>query len=271
MRGGSRGARAARALAAAAFLTLSICRESHAEALVVALSPAEVRISSNFTGLTVTVFGAIERDAQTISRAGEYDVVVALSGPPETATVRRKERFLGLWINRGSASLTAPGFYALHASRALAEIAAPSLLRRLGLGAERLLPAVDPPALVPGEVPDAGDPPLTDFGAAFLRLKSESGLYRSAAGTVDFPGASLFTAAFDLPANVPIGAYSATVYLFQSGALLDRQSAGLVVVKAGIEQVLYDASRRWPLLYALAILAAAGSVGWLAGVIFRRD
>src|SRR5690606_37114759 len=62
---------------------------ARAEQLIVALSAEEVRITSNFTGTSITVFGAIERDAATVSRAEFYDVVVAVKGPPETVVTRQ--------------------------------------------------------------------------------------------------------------------------------------------------------------------------------------
>ncbi len=246
---------------AAALLALLASGEAEAEDLVVALSTSDVRISSNFTGATITVFGAIERDAQTVSRADAYDVVVVLRGPTETAVIRRKDRVLGLWINRRSERLRAPSFYAVHSSRPLDDIADPALQQRLGIGAENLLQ------------PIAGTPEgeQAAFRDAFLRLKTDGGLYAVDADGVTFPGTSIFIAAVPLPANVPVGAYDASVLLFRSGALLAEAEERVIVQKAGVEQVLFDASRELPLVYALTILAAAGFVGWLAGVIFRRD
>ncbi len=246
---------------AAALIAMLAIGEARAEGLVVALSTSEVRISSNFSGATITVFGAIERDAQTISRGDSYDVVVVVRGPLETATIRRKERVFGLWINRRSETLRAPSFYAVHASRPIELVADPGLLRRLGIGAANLL--LPDPA-----TPEAERPVFRD---AFLRLKTEGGLYASDAAGVRFPGASIFTASVPLPANVPVGGYRASIFLFRSGALLAEAEEAIVVQKAGVEQVLFDASRELPLVYALAILSAAGFVGWLAGVIFRRD
>ena len=64
------------------------------------LSNHRVLINSNYTGTSIAVFGAIERDAQTISRGTGYDAVVTVRGPQQYLVVREKERLGPLWLNR---------------------------------------------------------------------------------------------------------------------------------------------------------------------------
>ncbi len=71
-----------------------------AETLVTSLSSHRVLINSNYTGTSIAVFGAIERDAQTISRGTGYDAAVTVRGPPQYLVVREKERLGPLWLNR---------------------------------------------------------------------------------------------------------------------------------------------------------------------------
>jgi uncharacterized protein (TIGR02186 family) len=247
--------------AAAALVLLACPRPAAAETLIVSLSTGEVRISSNFSGTGVTLFGAIERDAATVSRGDAYAVVVVVRGPPETAVTRRKERFLGIWVNRTSETFYGvPAFYAVHTSTRLAETAEPALLERLGIGLEHLPPVR---AASPAE---AGG-----FGAALIRLKREAGLYREEIGSVEFPGASIFQTTLRVPANVPVGLYSVTAFLFSGGALLASENARFVISKTGFEQFMFNVAESHAILYGLACIALALAVGWLAGVIFRRD
>ena len=62
-----------------------------AESLTASLSTARVAITSNYTGSSIVVFGVIERDAQTVARAGAYDIIVTVRGPRQSLVVRVKE------------------------------------------------------------------------------------------------------------------------------------------------------------------------------------
>lgn len=237
-----------------------------AETLIVALSSQQVRISSNFTGSSITVFGAVERDAATVSRAAFYDVVVVVKGPAETVVTRQKDRFLGVWLNRSSRTfVNVPSFYAMHASRPLDQVTTPQLLKRYQLGTDQI---VFPVAADDGAVSaEAGDA----YREAFVRLKSNARLYQSHPYAVSFPGTEIFQTTIELPANVPTGRYVTTVYLFRDGALLASKEEPIIVVKSGFEQTSYALAQSQGFLYGLAVVLLAIFTGWLAGVIFRRD
>ena len=78
-------------------------------------------------------------------------------------------------------------------------------------------------------------------------------------------------APIDLPANVPIGWYTATVYLFSGGVLLAKTTQDFSILKGGFEQTITDLAHRQPALYGLATVIVACFTGWLAGVAFRKD
>lgn len=242
---------------AAALLLALAATPAAAETLVVALSAEEVRIASTFTGTTITVFGAIEDGA-----GDGYHVVVALEGPRTEAIVRRKDAVAGLWLNRAEARFTnVPEFYAVHATAPLLDIAAREALVALGLGVDNL-------ALGPTMAAGAA---ATGFRQAVIRLRREAGHYVEDGEGVERIGANLFRTTFTLPSNVPDGAYTARAFLFRDGALQAEASAGLAISKTGGEQFVYDAAHENAWLYALAVILMAGSIGWLGGIIFRRD
>lgn len=242
---------------------LSVSAEARGETLIVTLSTGEVQINSNFTGTAVTVFGAIERDAATIARPGAYDLAVVLKGPDQDVVTRRKEQFLGVWVNRAAATLGGvPAFYAVQSTRPLEAVAEASVLDRLELGLEHV-------TIAPEESIDPAT--AADFAAAFRRLKEESGLFAETAEAVRMLGTSVFQTTFVLPAHIPIGAYEASVYLFSDGALLGAATAPLTVSKTGFEQFMFVAAQRQPLIYGAAAVLLALLFGWLAGIIFRRD
>jgi uncharacterized protein (TIGR02186 family) len=112
---------------AAALATLALVASAvpaDADRLIATLSTSAVEITSNFAGTGVTVFGAIERDPGSPPSRDDPAIVVAVRGPPQTVITRRKERWLGLWINRSARTMPdAPAFYALHSNRALGQVA----------------------------------------------------------------------------------------------------------------------------------------------------
>ncbi len=235
--------------------------EATAEQMTIATSTNEVKINSSFTGANITIFGAIERDAETVSRAAPYDVVALVFGPPQTVVARRKDRVLGIWINAQSETMiSVPGFYAMSASNGVPEVATPELARKLQIGFDNI-----------GFRTIGPQQSAKEFRDAFVRLKQESGLYHQAPTGVDFIGNSIFRTTVWIPANVPVGDYRVMVYLFADGTLLAEADAPLEVMKTGTERFMFDVAHQQAAFYGIACVLLALFVGWLGGVIFRRD
>lgn len=253
-----------RLLAALAALPL-LAVPAAAERLTIALSTSDIRIDSDFTGDAITIFGVIERDAQTISRGGKYEIAIRVLGPPESVVARRKDRILGVWANSASETfLAAPSFYVVNATGALGELAAGPLLKRFRLGFDNLGFRYD------GR-PIEDDPSAAEFREAFLRIKEKAGLYAEAVGGVGFIGDTIFRTTVWIPANVPVGAYQVGVFLFADGALLAQADESFSIAKTGFEQFMFTFSREDSFIYGVVCVALALFTGWLAGVIFRRD
>lgn len=256
-----------RARLAVALLALLVsAAAASAERLVTSLSNYRVSIASTFTGAELVLVGIIERDAATVPRRGGYDIVVTVTGPRQTMVTWRKERVFGIWVNAESRTFVdAPSYLAVLANRPIEEIAPQEVRRRLQLGLARTLL----PQLIGGDVADVvrGDP----FRQAFLRLRSERGLYVEQPNGVTFLSPIFFRTAIPLPADAPIGSYEVDVKLFADGTLLARGPSAFEIYKVGFEQFVANAARFHGLLYGLGTAALALMVGWLATVVFRRD
>ncbi len=244
-------------------LASAIAASAEAEELTIALSTQKVEITSNFAGGEVTLFGVIEPGVFQPRRPRGYDIAVTLLGPPENVVVRRKDRVLGVWINRASKPVGAPSFYALRSSAPTAAIAEQDILRELALGLDNF------PFAYRGKV-IVKDPLVEEFRTAYLRLKSEAVLFTEAPD-VAFIGELIFRTTISLPANIPVGRYTATVHLFSGGAHLADAQESLSVARIGAERLMFDFSRNQSLIYGLIAVGLALFVGWLGGVIFRRD
>ena len=239
-----------RALLAALLLLLGTALPASAQPLVADLTSHLIGITTNFTGTSVVLFGAIE---------GPGDVVAVVRGPAHDVTVRRKSRVGPIWINTRQATFKdVPGFYAVVSSRSIEE-AVPGPVRALHqIGLTELnLPAAR----------ERGDTP--QFRGALLRTEVEAGLFLKTVGKIDFLGDRLFRATLSFPANVPTGTYSVEIFLLRNGEVVAAQTTPLVVSKIGVDAQLYDFADRQALAYGVIAVLIAVMAGWLASLPFR--
>lgn len=224
-----------------------------AQALIADISDSLIAIRTDFTGEEVVLFGSTD---------GPGDVVLVISGPTADVTVRRKESIGGIWVNTRSVTFSdVPGYYAVAASRPLADIASEAALTRYEIGVERLDPLPDQPL---------EDAELDDFRSALIRRKAESGLFAQHPLEAYFLGERLFRTTFEFPAHVPTGLYNVEVYLFRDQALVDAVTTPLVISKVGFSANVFELSAVNAPIYALIALLGAIGAGWFAGFLFRR-
>ena len=236
-----------------------------AEKLTIALSTEQIRINSNFTGTALTVFGVIESDANGRVVAGEErKVAVLLLGPRESVVTRRKDRVLGIWVNRAAQTMIGPpAFYAVDTSAPIDQLASRDVLKRLQVGFDNI-------AFIYEGRPLVNDPGAADFRDAFVRLKQSDSLYQGFQ-EVSFVGDTVFRSTIQLPANIPVGTYSAVAYVFSGGDLVAHADGRIEVLKTGFEEAMSSFANNQSLVYGLMCALLAIFVGWLGGVIFRRD
>src|SRR5258707_12854638 len=231
------------------------------ERLVACLANRRVMITSNVRGEDAVRFRGIEQDPASRPRRAGYDIIVTVTGPRQTMVTFRKERMLGLWVNADSRVLeNVPTYLAVLANRPLDAITNTETLRRLQLGLDNV------PLLQRASVNIADAASDDPFRVAFIKIKSEQGLYREASNGVTFLAPPLFRASIPLPAEVPVGTYEVDVRLFADGAQIARTPAPFEVYKSGFEQVVTAAAREHGVLYGLATAMMAIATGWFASV-----
>ncbi|MGQ9366276.1 TIGR02186 family protein [Azospirillum sp. ST 5-10] len=249
-----RGAVVAGGLAGAVLAAaLALAVTARAQSLVADLSSHLIAITTGFTGTEVVLFG---------STGGEGDVAVVVTGPRIDATVRRKARIAGIWVNRNSAVFEqVPSYYVVASSRPLEDFAGDPVLERHQIGTANLILEPSEP-LPPAE--------LVAFRAALIRNKQREGLYGAERAEVNFLGERLFRTNIYFPANVPTGLYNVEVFLIRNGEVVSAQTTPLVVSKVGFSAEVTDFARGKPLLYGVVAVIGAVAAGWLAGALFRK-
>ena len=239
---------------------------ARAERLIVSVSNHRVTVTPNYSGEELVLFGSVEKDAATPATRNDYDLVVTVSGPRADMVTRRKERKFGIWINTDYRQfLQVPSYLALFANRPFDAIASAEVQRRQQLGLNNVL-------LTQRVGPDYADVVPNDaFRSAFVRLRSEHGLYREDTSAVTLLTPTLFRTSIPLPAEVPIGTYAVDIKLFSEGALLAHTETAFEIVKVGFEQFVANTAHQDGLIYGLVTAAMALMTGWMASIVFRKD
>ncbi|RCS24699.1 TIGR02186 family protein [Phyllobacterium salinisoli] len=235
-----------------------------AESIEIGLSTETIAITSNFRGTDLTIFGALDNADPLIRRQGRYDIIVVLQGPERDLVVRRKARYLGVWVNAESQTfLDVPLSYSLASTRNLQDIAEPKVYRQLSIGVDNFHLA-----------PKSNDNPNGDvqkFSRELREIKTRQGLYSQRIGDVAFISPTLFRATLSLPTNVPVGRHRARALLFRNGTFVREADATLHIVKAGLEYRIYEAAQNQSFLYGLFAVFLAVLTGWFGRLLFRKD
>jgi uncharacterized protein (TIGR02186 family) len=243
-----------------------IARPARAERLIVSVSNHRVTVTPAYSGEELVLFGSVERDSSTPASHNNYDLVVTVIGPRADMVTRRKERKFGIWINTDYREfIQVPTYLALFANRPFDAIASSDVERRQQLGLNNVLltqhVGTDYADVVPNDA----------FRSAFVRLRSERGLYREETSAVTFLTPTLFRTGIPLPAEVPIGTYTVEIRLFSDGALITHTETAFDIVKVGFEQFVATTARQDGLVYGMFTAFMALMTGWMASIVFRKD
>lgn len=230
------------------------------EEVVLGLSQNRVAITANFDGSEILVFGAVKRE-DAIPDGPPLEVVVAVSGPNEPITVRKKEKRFGIWINTESVPIDgAPSFYAVATSGPLDDVLSQSADLEHRISVES--------AIVSSKAQETHADSAA-FAEALTRIRTDNGLYSLRENTVKLDQETLFRTSISMPANLTEGDYQTRVFLTRDGEVISSYKTQIAVRKVGLERFLFNLSRQQPLIYGLLSLAIAIIAGWGASAFFR--
>jgi uncharacterized protein (TIGR02186 family) len=234
---------------------LSYCASAGAQQVIATVAPSKISIGANYSGGSIVVFGAIAKGQPGRS----YDAVVTVTGPRQNLLVRRKERVLGIWVNRHSRSFSnVPSFLAVFANRSFDAIAKPDTVRQQRLGLKY--------GIFIDKTADETDP----FEQNLIHARIDEGLYIEQLKGVSFVSPSVFRTEIPMPKNALTGVYDVDLKIFANGALVAQTKAVFNVAKIGLAQFVVKSSVDHSLAYGLATMGMALLTGWIGSVAFRR-
>lgn len=229
--------------------------------LVPDVSSRTIDIKYSFTGEDLLLFGAI---VYPDGRAPDEraDIVVVIRGPTLPIRLREKQRVAGIWVNADSVRFTStPGYYAVASSRPIADIVDERTAAVYELGLDNL-------SLSPSAFGDEAQ--LRRLEAGLIDLKRRQGLFIEDGGAVEISQGALYRARLAIPAQVPVGRYTAETLLISRGRVLAVASREIDIRKTGFDRFIANAAEHYGPIYGLFAVALSLGLGWGAAWAFNR-
>jgi len=222
----------------------------------------QITVGGNYSGSHLYIAGVIENTDPLLWRQNRYNVIVVLEGPNRELIMREKKRKLGVWVNVDALMFKrVPLFYAVATSRQLQDITDSDTYRELGLGLNYVHLRMLSEQTQMKEL----------FRKELIEIKKKQKLYSENIGAVVFAKGSLFKVQFNLPANVPVGAYRVHAYLFKDGAFVKEVSTSLTIAKAHLAYSIYRAAHLHSLWYGIGAILLAVATSLIGQLIFKKD
>lgn len=232
--------------------------------LVTDLSERRIDINSTFTGASLLLFGTFTETFDYDPKI--HDIVITVKGPNKPMALHKKANKGGIWINYFREEYrNIPSYYSVLSSRPLEDISDKPTLGKYGLGTNFLF---FNPNLNRQRLPD--QKAWLEFRDAAVRLKKEEKLYIDQPNGVKFVGNGLFRANVDFPANVDVGKYEVSAYLFRDGNMIFEEHSPITMRKFGFSNSLAQFAHNYPWLHGFAAVMFALFSGWLAAMAFKR-
>jgi uncharacterized protein (TIGR02186 family) len=229
--------------------------------LVPDVSQRDIEIRYSFSGAELLLFGAILHPGGRTPDE-DVDIAVVVKGPPERIVVREKQKVAGIWINVERVRFrSAPSFYALASSRPINELVDERTAAIYELGLESL-------QLSPGG--GATTEVMRRFEDGLIDLRKRQQVYAEYPEGVEISEDVLYRARINIPAQVPVGTYTAETFLIQDGRIVAGAVREINIEKLGFERFVAEAAEHWSLAYGIVAVILSLLLGWGASALFNR-
>ena len=238
------------------FLVSVLTSNTFAQNQIVAdLSQENVKISTDFQGAKILLFGAYD------GKKGD-DIIVIVTGPKGLVTVQKKEKILGVWVNTKKVNyINTPKYLSISTNRRIDDILNKKTQKITEIGLNNLKIRVQPGIKVENE---------GSWRKALTRNMLKSNLWSMNENSITLNKDSLFRSYLELPSNVITGQFEVKILHYRNSELVSQQINSINVSKSGISAEIYDIAQNYSTLYGIFAVLLAVLVGWGTNLIFRK-
>tara|TARA_Y100000991_G_scaffold15909_1_gene10668 strand:+ start:373 stop:1098 length:726 start_codon:yes stop_codon:yes gene_type:complete len=238
------------------FLIFLVTSKSLAKNQIVAdLSQENVKISTDFLGAKILLFGAYD------GKKGD-DIIVIVTGPKGLVTVQKKEKIFGVWVNTKKLNyINAPKYLNISSNRKIGDILNQQTQKISEIGLNNLKIRVQPGMKVKNE---------KVWREALTRNMLKSNLWSINENSVYLNKDALFRSYLELPSNVITGQFEVKILHYRNSKLISQQSNSIKVLKSGISAEIYDIAQNYSTLYGIFAVLLAVLIGWGSNLVFRK-
>ena len=238
------------------FLVSILSSNTFAQNQIVAdLSQENVKISTDFQGAKILLFGAYD------GQKGD-DIIVIVTGPKGLVTVQKKEKILGVWVNTRKVNyINAPKYLSISSNRKIEEILNKKTQKISEIGLNNLKIRIQPGIKVESE---------KEWRQALTRNMLKSNLWSINENSVYLNKDALFRSYLELPSNVITGQFEVKILHYRNSKLVSQQINSINVSKSGISAEIYNIAQNYSTLYGIFAVFLAVLVGWGSNLIFRK-
>ena len=238
------------------FLVSILSSNTFAQNQIVAdLSQENVKISTDFQGAKILLFGAYD------GKKGD-DIIVIVTGPKGLVTVQKKEKILGVWVNTRKVNyINTPKYLSISSNRRIDDILNKKTQKISEIGLNNLKIRIQPGIKVEKE---------GKWRQALTRNMLKSNLWSINENSVTLNRDSLFRSYLKLPSNVITGQFEVKILHYRNSKLVSQQINSINVSKSGISAEIYDIAQNYSTLYGIFAVFLAVLVGWGSNLIFRK-
>ena len=225
--------------------------------LVADLSQDNVKISTNFLGAKILLFGAYD------GIQGD-DIIVVVSGPKGLVTVQKKEKVLGVWVNTKKINyINAPKYLYIASNRDINEILNYKTRKISEIGLNNLNVRMQPGENISTKEEET-------WRKALTRNMLKSKLWSLDENSVKLNKNALFRTYVALPSNVPTGIFNVKILHYRNNKLISKERSTINVSKSGMSAEIYNIAQNYSTLYGIFAVVLAVLIGWITNIIFRK-
>ena len=238
------------------FFIMTLTSNTLAQNQIVAdLSQENVKISTDFQGAKILLFGAYD------GKKGD-DIIVIVTGPKGLVTVQKKEKIFGVWVNTKKVNyINAPKYLSISSNRKIEEILNKKTQKISEIGLNNFNIRIQPGIKVENE---------KQWRQALTRNMLKSNLWSVNENSVSLNKDALFRSFLELPSNVITGQFEVKILHYRNSKLVSQQINSINVSKSGISAEIYDIAQNYSTLYGIFAVFLAILVGWGSNLVFRK-